>query len=160
MYRSAGVAALVVAGSALAPAPPARADGFVDCGFSLAKPFVYSVDGADYMGSRVDVTDCRTDLPAAQLNFQMHLTATGAPLDLAGPEHTLSYYEVREVRNGDSFSVSFPNDARLMPLYSGVYGAKVTARTGLADDADPRFHDYQCSTWEFPGMNCTPAAHI
>ncbi|KLO30910.1 hypothetical protein ABW16_04180 [Mycolicibacter heraklionensis] len=163
MTRTSGLAALITLGIALTAAPAAHADGVVSCQFSVAKPFVYSVNGADYMGSRVDVSDCRTDLPAAPLTLQMHLTASGAPLELAGPSHTLTYSETREVHNGDSFSVSFPNDDRLMPLYPGVYGAKASVRTDLPGEPsadDPAFADYQCSTWDFPGMTCTPATHI
>lgn len=160
MSRFGVVAGLVTLGVGLLVAPAAHADGVVECQFSLAKPFVYWVNGADYMGSRVDVTDCRTNLPGAPLTFQMHLTASGAPEAVVGPEHTISYYATREVRNGDSFSVPFPNDHRLMPLYSGVYGAKVTARSDLSEDEEPTFFDYQCSTWDFQGAKCTPAAHI
>ncbi len=162
MTRISGLAALIPLGIALTGAPAAHADAALTCQFSVAKPFVYSVNGADYMGSRVDVSDCRSDRPAARLTFQMHLTASGAPLELAGPSHTLTYTETRDVHNGDSFSVTFPNDDRLMPLYPGVYGAKVAVRTDVADEPptdDPRFSDYQCSTWDFPGMTCTPAAH-
>lgn len=163
MTRLSGLAALIPLGIALAGSPAAHAGGVVICQFSVAKPFVYSVNGADYMGSRADVSDCRTDLPGTPLTLQMHLTASGAPLELAGPSHTLTYAETRAVHTGDSFSVAFPNDDRLMPLYPGVYGAKMTARTDLPGQPraeDPEFSDYQCSTWDFPGMACTPATHI
>lgn len=162
MNRLCGLAALIPLGTALAGTPTAHADAVLTCQFSVAKPFVYSVDGADYMGSRVDVTDCRTDRPGTALVIQMHLTASGAPLELAGPSHTLSYQETREVHNGDSFSLLFPNDDKLMPLYPGVYGAKASAHADLAGQAqavDPEFSDYQCSTWDFPGLSCTPANH-
>lgn len=163
MFRISGLAALIMLSATPAVAPAAHADGFVECQFSVAKPFVYSIEGVDYMGSRVDVSDCRTDLPSAPLDFQMHLTSSGSPIEVAGPEHTMSYSETREVHNGDSFSVSFPNDDRLMPLYPGVYGAKVTVRSDLPwylSDQDPQFADYQCSTWDFHGMTCSPADRI
>ncbi|BBY35665.1 hypothetical protein [Mycolicibacter minnesotensis] len=160
MTRLSGLAVLLTMAAAVAAAPAAHADGVVACQFSVVKPFVYSVDGADYVGSRVDVRDCHTVRPGTALMIQMHLTASGAPLELAGPSHTLTYHETREVHDGDSFSVTFPNDHTLMPLYPGVYGAKASAHAeleGQPQTGDPEFSDYQCSTWDFPGLSCAPA---
>lgn len=160
MTRLRGLAALITLGTALVAAPAAHAEDVV-CEFSVAKPFVYSVNGTDYMGSRVDVSGCRTELAATPLTIWLHLTASGAPLELAGPSHTFSYHQTRDVHDGDSFSVVFPNDDRLMPLYPGVYGAKASVHGGAEQLSEtPHFADYQCSTWEFPGMTCTPATHI
>lgn len=147
------ITAVLAATVAIAAPPPARADRFVECGFGVAAPFLYSVDGADYMASRVDVSNCRTNLPSTPLTFQMHLVVSGAPAS----EHNTSYAETRDVHNGDSFSVVFPNDGRRIGLYPGVYGATASVLSTLPGFVDGRWTEYKCSTWPSGGVKC-PAA--
>lgn len=143
--------------AAMLATPVAHADSFVRCSFSTAKPFIYTVDGVDRVGSRVNVSDCQTDLPSTPLTFQMHLTVSGAPPGTMDQAHTSSFFETRDVHNGDSFSVDFPNADRVVSAYPGVLGAKVVVLSPLPGYYEPRFLDYQCSTWQFRGYECPPA---
>ncbi|MCB0930245.1 MAG: hypothetical protein U0R77_11060 [Mycolicibacterium insubricum] len=159
--RAAGAgAAAVLTALATVSAPTAHADAFVQCTFSTAKPFIYSVDGADYIGGRLDVSNCRTNVPESQLTFALIITASGAPPGAMGPGQSNVYTDAHDVHNGDSFSVSYPNDDRLVPAYPGVIGTKVTVYSTLTGARDPRFLDYQCSTWQFQGYDCKPAQRV
>lgn len=153
-----GTAMIAVAGTAAVPV--AHANNFVACNFHTARPFIYAIDGVDYVGGRLDVSDCQTNLPVTQLSFNLIITASGAPVGAMGPGQSNVYTETRDVHNGDSFSVTYPNDDRLVPAYHGVLGTKVTVISGLPGYRDPRFLDYQCSTWPSGGVKCTPAQHV
>ncbi|TDZ94945.1 hypothetical protein CCUG62472_01762 [Mycobacteroides salmoniphilum] len=148
-----GVLAVVMLSSA-AVTPPAHADSFVQCNFSLTRPYIYSVEGADYVGIRIDASNCRTNLPSPPLTFVGAVTGSGLP---PGNKST-SFEETRYVSDGDNFSVFFPNDDRLIPLVPGVYAAAGSIQTFLPGFRDIRDLAHQCATWQFQGATCGPIA--
>lgn len=153
--RAALVATLTAAAGIAAP--HAHADAFVSCEFVTERPFVYNLNGVDYVGGRLDANNCHTNLPVTQLTFALTLTLVGGP---GNPVNFANIYtDARDVHDGDSFSVQYPNDDRLIPASSGVLGTKVVVYSVLTGASDPRFQNYQCSTWQFHGDLCPPAVH-
>lgn len=151
--RVMGVLAVVMLSAATLP-PPAHADGFVQCNFSLTRPYIYSAEGADYVGIRIDARDCRTNLGTAPLTFVAAVTGSGLPPG----NKSASFEETRYVSDGDNFSVFFPNDDRRIPLAPGVYSTAGSVQTFLPGFRDVRDLSRQCATWQFQGATCGPIA--
>lgn len=151
--RTMGVVAAAMLSSAVVT-PPAYADSFVQCNFSMTRPFIYSADGTDHVGIRIDASNCSTNLPSTPLTFVAAVTGSGLP---PGNKST-SFEETRYVSDGDNFSVFFPNSDQLIPLAPGVYSAAGSVQTFLPGFRDIRNLAHQCATWQFQGATCGPIA--
>lgn len=144
MFKPAAALAALLTGAGAVAAPPANADiDFVKCGFGVDKPYVYDLDGRQYVGSRMVATNCVTDLinPAITLELDM-MPSTEQP-DGTWKAHTVSYSATINVATGGTYEVRFPNDDRLIPLQPGMYVA-----TGRATSTLPGFEDVRHITSE------------
>ncbi|MCB9441438.1 MAG: hypothetical protein H6523_14455 [Mycolicibacterium sp.] len=152
-------AATVLTALATVNAPTAHANDFVRCEFNLATPYIYTLDGVDHVGNRVDASNCQTNLPVTQLTFSMTFIAGGkdGPISIGGGPNVATFTETRDVHDGDNFSVLFPNDDRLIPLLSGMYGTSSRVRSWLPGYLDGRDLGYTCAVNQWPaGGKCVP----
>ncbi|MDP7707431.1 hypothetical protein [Mycobacterium sp. TY815] len=46
---------------------------YIRCQFSVDQPFTYNVGGAQYAGSRMNASNCQTNLPSAPVTLEFHM---------------------------------------------------------------------------------------
>lgn len=149
--RPALLAATLLAISTTVVSPDAHADvHFVRCAFSVAKPFIYDIGGQRYVGSRVDANNCTTNLGSTPMRFEMDMGVSNQEPDGSWQAHTNHYVETHDVHDGDSFSVSFPNNDQLIPLRPGGYLASVTAVSGVPGYLQPQHIAAEQFAWGVP----------
>ncbi|OKH77251.1 hypothetical protein EB73_00980 [Mycobacterium sp. SWH-M3] len=147
-----GLVCTVIIGAATTVAVPhAQADvHFVGCAFTVATPFIYDVNGQQYVGSRVDATNCTTNLGSTPIQFEMEMSVSNQEPDGRWAAHTNHYLETRDVHDGDSFSVTFPNNDQLIPLKPGGYLASATAVSGVPGYLEPQHIAASQFSWGVP----------
>lgn len=137
--------------TAAVAAPVAHADvHFVRCSFGVATPFIYDAGGQQYVGSRVDANNCTTNLGSTPMQFEMEMSISNQEPDGSWKAHTNRYTETRDVHDGDTFSVSFPNNDQLIPLRPGGYLASVTAVSGVPGYLQPQHIAAELFSWGVP----------
>jgi len=148
--RAAAVFVALATGWSMA-AVPAHADvHFVRCAFAVAKPFIYHQDGQDLVGSRMDAKDCSTNLGSTPMTLEFEIMVSNQKPDGSWSAHTNQYVAVHDVHDGESFSVSFPNDDQLIPLRPGGYTASGTATSSVPGDAEPHHIAAETFAWGVP----------
>ncbi len=115
-------AGTVVGALTFAAAPVAQADGiFVRCDFEVGTPFIYEQDGQQYVGAAFTAQNCATNLGSTPLVLEMDMSISNEQPDGTWAAHTNTYSTTQFVQDGSGFSVTFPNDGRLIPLKPGGY---------------------------------------
>ncbi|MEU9806803.1 hypothetical protein [Mycobacterium sp. NPDC050853] len=144
-----GVLAGVLAVTGMAV--PARADvNQVGCNFGIARPYIATVGGAQVVQTRINASGCYTDLDSVLMELTLNLTVDDGTPEGAANAVPLEYTTVRDVHNGDSFSVVFPPDDQPVALKPGTYLACGSAATYLEGYQSPRQIDCKLAGWNVP----------
>lgn len=125
---------------------------FVRCAFDVATPFVYQQDGQDFVGSRMDANDCSTNLGSTPMTFEFEIVLSNQQPDGTWAAHTNHYRAVHDVHDGESYSITFPNDGQLIPLRPGGYTASGTATSSVPGYADPHHVAAKTFAWGVPSI--------
>jgi hypothetical protein len=131
------------------PAPLAMADEiFVQCTFAVQRPFHYDAGGAQFVGVKMNVDNCRTNLPSAPITVTVDIQV-GYGTQESGPKEISrhEYSAPLEVTNGGSYSVQFPNNDDQIPLRSGSFMASGSASSTIEGFVDPKHIDTAIATW-------------
>lgn len=130
---------------------PAQADvNEVSCNFSIAKPYIATVGGAQVVQTRIDASGCYTNLSSVPMEFTLHLTVDDGTPEGAANAVALEYTTVRDVHNGESLSVVFPPDEQPVALKAGTYLACGSAATYLEGYQSAKQIDCKLAGWNVP----------
>ncbi|QCH21962.1 hypothetical protein [Mycobacteroides salmoniphilum] len=144
-----GVLAAVLAATGMAV--PAQADvNEVGCNFSIARPYIATVGGAQMVQTRIDASGCYTNLDSVPMEFTLRLTVDDGTPEGAANAVPLEYTAVRDIHNGDSVSVVFPPDDQPVALKPGTYLACGSAATYLEGYQSPKQIDCKLAGWNVP----------
>ncbi|KQH80511.1 hypothetical protein AO501_07960 [Mycobacterium gordonae] len=161
MFTTARIAAATAAAAlaAAAATPTAHADViFIRCQFSVDQPFTYDLGGAKYAGSRMNASNCQTNLPSAPVTLEFHMqVGYGDQNSGATDVFRRDYSAVIDVHDGGSYSVQFPNDDQLIALKPGSYMASGTATSTLEGFEHPKSVTTKIATW---GVNWGSLPHM
>ncbi|OHT83100.1 hypothetical protein [Mycobacteroides saopaulense] len=137
--------------AAVGVAVPAQADiNEVGCSFSIARPYIATVGGAQVVQTRIDASGCYTNLNSVPMEFTLRLTADDGTPEGAANADVTEYTAVRDIHNGDSLSVVFPPDDQPVTLRPGTYLACGSAATYLEGYQSVKQIDCKIAGWNVP----------
>lgn len=152
-FRGLVICALVTAATALAGAPAAQAETiFVRCQFTVVKPYIANEGGQDVVRSRMEASNCETNLPSTPVVLEFHIMVSNQDADGVWRAHTNDYSATVDVSNGGQYAVEFPNNGVPIPLRPGGYLASGTATSSLEGFEHPKFVAAEQFAWGVPSI--------
>jgi hypothetical protein len=145
--RGAGAASAVALTAVTLPYSATADRIFVQCDFSVHRPFHYDIGGSQYVGARMNADNCKTNLPSAQITlavtFQVGYGSQSGPTDISRHEYSAPV----DVQNGGSYSVQFPNNDDQIPLKPGSFTFSGSAASTIEGFVHPKEIDTAIATW-------------
>lgn len=140
------MALLIGAGAVI---PVAGADViFVQCTFSVQRPFRYDDGGNQFVATRMDVNNCKTNLPSATITLTVDIQVGYGDQQSGATDISRHEYSAPiDVQNGGSYSVQVPNNGDLIPLKPGSFMASGSATSTVEGFVHPKHIDTAISTW-------------